>query len=373
MTHNFSFDVHMGEEQRPMIRMWTQGKAQWAAWLSAALLSLRVLCLLPVLMMGAVSAAQAQEASNIEVVPEPELLCMTPDARERSDVPYPEELLRMRESGDIRVALTFNAADAPPKVKLLVEPAENAPTEAFVKAVEKHAAKFRVPCLKSGGKPFVTTFRFLFTPDLGRFPVQRAALFGPSESCLVRGQTKVSYPSGAQKRGLQGVVYAEFKFTAPDQPPEEIRILNEDSVRPFVQTVRNALSEFRMPCLEPGEVNTRKLVYLFRLEGGSRARLNDMDLVSFLGMVKNLDKQTYKVDFAEVGCPFDVTFEFNQPYMSNKVVVHKRSPGKFLDERAVFAFMDWVGKLELNIPDSQRAQILGRESIIHVPCIKLDI
>jgi hypothetical protein len=353
--------------------MWTQGKAQLAARLSAALLSLRTLCLLALWMMGAVSAAQAQEALSIEVVPEPELLCMTPGARERSDVPYPEELLRMRESGDIRVALTFNAADASPKVKLQVAPAENAPTEAFVKAVEKHVAKFRVPCHMSGDKPFVTTFRFLFTPDLGLSPVQRAALFGPSESCLVRGQTKVSYPSGAQKRGLQGVVYASFKFTAPDQPPEEVRILNEDSVKPFVQTVRNAVSAFRMPCLEPGEVKTSKVVYNFKLEDGPRARLNDMDLVSFLGTVKDLDKQSYKVDFAEVGCPFDVTFELNQPYMSNKVVVHKRSPGNFLDERAVFVFMDWVRKLELNMPDSQRAQILGQESIIHVPCIKLDI
>ncbi|OYT89288.1 MAG: hypothetical protein CFE46_02375 [Burkholderiales bacterium PBB6] len=47
----------MGEEQRPMIRMWTQGKAQLAARLSAALLSLRALCLLALLMMGAAGAA----------------------------------------------------------------------------------------------------------------------------------------------------------------------------------------------------------------------------------------------------------------------------------------------------------------------------
>jgi len=373
MTHNFSFDVHMGEEQRPMIRMWTQGKAQWAARLSAALLSLRALCLLALLMMGAAGAAQAQDASNIEVVPEPELLCMTPGARERSDVPYPADSLRMRDSADVSVALTFTAPDAPPTVKVQATNQFDALVVPFVDAVKAHVAKFRVPCLKPGGAAFVTTFRFAFSPDLALTPTQRASFsLAANKSCLVRGNVRSAYPAEAASRGMQGVVYASFKFTAPDKGPEVV-ILNPEVGRLFSQTVRKELTGWRMPCLEPGEVITNKMTYVFRLDGGPRARLGDMDLVSFLGMVKDLDKQSYKVDFAEVGCPFEVTFEFNQPYRSNKVVVHKRSPGKFLDESAVFAFMDWAGKLELNIPDSQRAQILGQESIIYVPCIKLDI
>lgn len=372
MTHNFSFDVHMGEEQRPMIRMWTQGKAQWAAWLSAALLSLRTLCLLALLMMGAVSAARAQEASNIEVVPEPELLCMTPGARERSDVPYPADELRMRETGDVRVVLTFHEPDAPPKVKLKVGVDENAPSRAFITAVQDHVAKFRVPCLKPGGQPFVTTFRFAFFPAGAASPLNRKAAETVAESCLVQDTAMPLYPPQAAKRQLQGVVYSAVRFTAPDLPPE-VTLLNHEQIRPFASTVKEYLAGWRMPCLAPGEIKNIRTISQFQLEGAPRARLNDMDLVGFLGMVKDIDKQSYKVDFAQIGCPFDLTFTLHQPYLGNRVVVHKRMGEEFLDLRSLIGFTSWLSTLELNLSNLERAQIQGKESIIHVPCIKLDI
>jgi len=58
-------------------------------------------------------------------------------------------LIKQKANGTVLLELTFDAPDAPPKLRQLY----NSTPNAFATAVEHHASEYRLPCLKSGSGP----------------------------------------------------------------------------------------------------------------------------------------------------------------------------------------------------------------------------
>jgi hypothetical protein len=311
--------------------------------------------------------AQAQTFSR---APSAEEQCLTPGPAERGAPVYPEKMLAQREDRTVRVELSFDGPEQAPRLKRLA----HTDNDEFFDAVKDYVQRFRVPCMQAGAPAARVEMEFRFTLSNGRRVFtrttatqeeieRRKALF----SCTTRSNPQArDYPRAALERGLQGLVVLDMNFTDAGSPPS-VKVLHDGGSAQFAKMAQALVEEFRMPCLPPGEQLSSRFEYVFKIQDGDKAWLNDMALPNFLAMVKGIAEKKAYFDFTTMGCPFVVNFALRQPYLPNKV----GQLGDFQMSRE--PFIDWLSQLDLNVPIKQRELVMLHESTITVPCIKLDL
>jgi hypothetical protein len=300
-------------------------------------------------------------------MPSAALSCLTTGASTRPE--YPEDSLRRKDGGTVKLELQFSGPDQPPRVTVLNE---DWPFEALTNATLRHVAGFRVPCMAPGGPPVRLRQDYVFVPNDGRKvmssrPVDLAQpARAASLSCMrhVDGERAPTYSDAARRYAVAGKVYAELRFISPNTEPD-VRILAEGRRTGWLTSaVLSYAKGLRLPCLT-GEPESFRILYIFKIDGGRWTVLNDMTLKSFLSGVQHLP--TAYFDLNIMGCPFDLRITYMQPHGANTV----GELDSVRPERE--ALMGWLSGLRLNLDDYANTSVLGDEFTLHVPCGILDL
>ena len=281
---------------------------------------------------------------------------------------YPPRVLARKDFGTVQAELTFEAPDRAPQVKILDEGGSVA---ALVDAVIVHAKGLRMPCL-AGDRPVKLRQDYVFVPNDGRKVMatqlvdERDAAREEKLRCVrhASGESRPEYPGLALDRSEQGKVLVRLSFTAADQP-SGVEVLTYGGFHHLRDAVLDHVAGLRMPCLGSGEPVVAERIYDFRLEGGPRTVLRDVGLLEFLRAVDKLEPAFF--DTNAMGCPFDLRVSYWQPYDANKVrEIETTDPLRK-------PLLAWLSRLSLRLPERQRDALLGEESTMHVPCVKLDL
>lgn len=325
------------------------------------------------LALGLVAAQPvwAQGGVQATLAPSAAVACLQPAAAQRGVPAFPFEAWKGGERGEVVVRLEFGGPDFPPRVRVLKQ---DGPDE-FVFAVKSHVASWRVPCLPAGERATLEqTFSFdsslrqsrLSAPVDAADATRRAAM-----KCLshVSGGLSFDYPQKALNEGVQGQVLAALKFTSPDQPPEVRRV----AARPAAETLRVAVERqaagLRMPCLT-GEHVEMVLTYQFVFESAgrmTRAGLKPLTLQQLLPAVRGIRTATLQLDTRDMGCPFDVTWQYRKPDFDNEVT----ETGATLAVRE--PMLSWFKGIELELPAAALDAVYGDTTTITVPCVQVDL
>lgn len=318
--------------------------------------------------------ARAQaEAGEVEA--SPYLQCLTPAPAQRVPPTYPEERFVRKEGARFEVELRFVDKRRGPQVRVLgdfTEPGVSEPAPEFIAAVEEYARQFRVPCLPDGNATVSLRQQFRFVPTDGRQVLtgrvadadqaQRRGL----ARCIrhLRDQRRPEYPASALASNLQGTVLARLTFTDAGSPPA-VEILTEPSRGRFGVAVQRYAQGLRMPCHAGGPITVRD-VFVFRIEDGRRVLLRDMDLRSFVGVLRSFPAPA-AIDTNSMRCPFDLRLSYYAPFFSNVVgELGQSDPSRQ-------PLIDWLEAVELDLPPDRANFVLGDTMTLKVPCVKLDI
>lgn len=312
----------------------------------------------------AVSAAPAQ---TVELAPSEALRCLTPPAKERAQVDFPFLEWKAGEDGQVHVDLGFAGPDEAPEVKVLQQQGG----EGFVKAVREHVRRWRVPCMSQGAAPVHLVQEFVFRSAL------KTAFAGPAEDasaalrkdllkCMhhVSGSLEPPYPLRALRTNTSGRVLVELTFRSPASAPEA-RVFARDSASPLRDEIESFVTGLRLPCLS-GEVVSATLTYVFRIEDAAYG-FKPLMLQSLLRVTKGLGERTLQMDTAVMGCPFDLSFTYRQPFMPNRV----STSGPARPERQ--ALLDWLSGIELDLPRRTLDAVFADSTLVTVPCLKIDL
>lgn len=293
---------------------------------------------------------------------------MTPNAAARATLLYPQEALQYEDEGDVVVDLAFSKPDAPPRVSEVE--GNNPNSKPLQRAVRKHVAAFRVPCLK---EPVTLRQTYAFTVNDGRklMPSQLSerTVEGFSakqaDACVAHtnGEQQPHYSEAAQYANSQDTQIVRLAFTAADQPPQVEFLASDDrSLRRITQKFVQGL---RVPCLPAGSTVTLSRLFVYRLLESDRVFLNDQTLTTFLAAVQNLPPAQFNLD--AMACPFDVRITPLQPYLPNHIneiatTDPRRKP-----------FLTWLSTLQLRLSREQRSLSLGRSMVVTVPCGSINL
>lgn len=309
-------------------------------------------------------------AQTLSRAPSAEEACLTPGPADRRMPEYPKEALARRDSRTAEVELIFTGPDLPPTVK----PLEGTVRDDFFASIQTYAQRFRVPCMAPGASAVRVKFTFDFKPNSGEkvsFFVDettdaRDRRLGLMRCIKMPPKGTLRYPSSLLRQEQQGVVLASLVFERPDTAPR-LKVVHDGGNAAFVRAVEPFVEQMRLPCLAEGQRQETELSWIFQIEGGARGWIKDLDLMTFLGAVKDIEKQKVFFDFNTMKCPFVVSFGLRQPYTSNKV-------GTLGDaEPSRLQFVRWLEGLDLKIPARQRELIMANSSQIQVPCGQLDL
>lgn len=312
-------------------------------------------------------------AQSSQLQPSAELACLVPALQERVPAEYPLEMFERKLGAHFEVELRFFSPRRAPQMKVLrnFHSNQGPPQRLFLEAVERYVEPLRLPCMKAGGGPVVLRQTFQFVPNDGRQvsygePQDEADLAREQMlECFRRpGQGgPPDYPREAARRGVQGTVVARLTFSAPDQPPE-LEILGRPAEGASLETeVRRWLLGARLPCHE-GEPVKLLQFYVFKLD--QHTVLKDMSLSTLAGAMRRYPAPAF-FDTAAMQCPFELRVTYNRPYGSNQI---GELGEPVVDRRA---FLQWLARVELQLPDPQANRVLGQSFNLSVPCTRLDI
>ena len=320
-----------------------------------------------VLSLGLAVPAAAQV---IELAASDASRCLSAVDGEFSEPAYPFDAWKREQTGQVLVELAFAAPDMAPVVTIV----QSEGGSEFVDAVRAHVAKLRVPCLNlADGAPATLRQEYLFQPDQRKVhwsaPTDALADRQRQQlSCLVHqsGEKAPPFPARARQAGVQGRVVAQMRFNSPDQPPQA-KVHSRNSARLLSREIAGWVQGYRMPCFEgrgPVEVN---ITFAYLYEGDAAYGLKSLTLLSLLPHVKGVAAQTLQFNTTQMGCPFDLQFNYRQPHMHNLIgEVGERRP----ERRSLMA---WLAAQELNLAPRSLDATYGDTTTVTVPCVKLDI
>lgn len=296
------------------------------------------------------------------------LTCLTRPA----DAPaYPPSMLERKGEAYVRVRMTFEAPDRAPKVDLFY----NSGQDDFEAPVRAHVRAYRLPCMTVGAGPVVATQEFRFTPGDGR-----KVFWSPERredddrqamtKCISFGKGKPSYPLSARyaARPPVGTVLAKMRFTAVNEPPE-VAILFNGGTPMLAGMVSGHIGEqYRMTCEPPsGFPVVASQSFSFTFEGEREFRFKDVDLKTFVGGLRDVERQPVVFDFKTMGCPFELQLRVYQPYQANSVgEVGSSDPNRR-------EFIEWVKNATFKLPPASANQLVGGSMKVSVPCGQLDL
>lgn len=322
--------------------------------------------LLLALLFGA--APTAALADDMALAPSPALACLQLPAGVADRPDYPDEALKRRDAGVVRVQLEFRGPDQAPRVSFL----HHADVDSLDFAIKQHVRQYRVPCMQAGDRPVILLKEYAFDSD-GRSRVMASAARDNADparaaqmKCLrhTNPDSKPEYPPASLLREEQGMLLAKMHFTAPDQPPtlEWIAATPHQRLRLSVQRFAKGLT---LPCLQDGPVDLI-IAYKFVLQGGARTLLKDSELIQLLGASKDLAKPAF-FDLNTMACPFDVRLTYHRPFAKNRVQqLDTLNPARE-------PLLDWLAGVTLNLSDAEQLPLFGNRLIVTVPCGKIDL
>ena len=275
-------------------------------------------------------------------------------------------------SAVVRVQLLFTSAQQPPQISVTY----NNGGDAFADAVRRHLARYRLPCLRDG-QTFTAAQEFQFvakengTRVLSGDARQSAALAVTAE-CM-RGITDAKPPSWPQANVAFGApdagnVLLRIRFVGPAAPPQTVVLYDGGNSR-LAAAAKASAATYRLPCMDPaGGSVTAEQQFNFRLTGAGVIGLKaELTLVELLGLVKGLEQQPVRFDFATMACPFTVRFAPRQPHSENYVAqVGDPDPNRR-------EFVEWLRGLTLALPARMMRTAFGAELTVSVPCAVLDL
>lgn len=313
---------------------------------------------------AATTLASAQGVSGMAVEgTEPALRCLIVPARV---IEYPSRHLSFKTGALIRVRLTFTGGEESPRTEVYFDTAG----DVFRALVVDRVEAYRMPCLEPGESRVVTQ-EFQFVSGDGRTILTgepRAAGRSRVLSCITGGERPPAYPyMGGRSEVTHGHVLARAEFTAADTPPR-VTVLFDGGNERFARVVREHMSGYRVPCLQPAEYPlTMSQPFHFRLDGMNVTMLKDATLAAFVRNLANLSDAHVRFDFATMGCPFDLDFALWQPYAKNVVgQIGTSDPNRR-------EFIEWLRGVDLNAPKKLHDELVGDSMKISVPCGVLDL
>ena len=296
------------------------------------------------------------------------LSCLVPAAADRGAPEYPERQIFSKNSGLVRVALTFTSKDSAPSVRILNRDQWNEEAfEEFSRSVERFVSKYRLPCLMESSAEIRQEFQF--SPDVKKAFASDAS-DAPSE--MVRSDCKFEYrgakpeyPYGAQTPF--GNVYLRMKFMQRDEPPD-VKVLYGGGHYLLAETAKSWMQQYRLRCAKPIEkpIETTQTVR-FAPPGGVKVALKDMSLIPFLQSVDRKSLGQPKFDFQTMICPFEVKVTLLQPHAPNVVRELEHI------EPARKDFLQWLTKLVFKYPEGYERFLVGDTTTLTVPCMVLDL
>lgn len=287
---------------------------------------------------------------------------------------YPERDLSLQLSGNVRVKLSFGAADRAPDVEILSRHG----SDELVDEVRRYLRGYRLPCLTAGQK-IDTVQEFAFSPKGGE-PVHwndmRYVAQPASASLMACLRTPAEAPRWYEdnplasniKKPSSGNVLLHIRFVKPNAPPE-VKIAYNSSSKRMAQMALDHVDEYRLPCL-PEDARPVTIEQLFNFRASSRSHdyvLKDSSLMAFLGAVKDVDKQKVSFDLNTMACPFKVMWAVGQPAFKNRVgEVGERNLNRV-------EFLAWLEGLTLNLSREVFDHVLTQSIVIDVPCGTIDL
>lgn len=320
------------------------------------------------------AAALPAAAQTVRLEPSPVMRCLSPAAEERGAPEYPFDAWKQEQKGRVRVELRFTSPDSRPKVEVLASEGEGGSEAAFVEAVKKHVATYRVPCLSAAaGSSTRLQMEFIFAPQQrwarSSAPTDPDALRRTElMKCVAHldGQTSPPYPAQVLREQLQGRVLARLHFTATDQPPQ-VQVLSRPAAQRLADSVSGFVQGYRMPCFDGKDPVDLTFTYIFRIEGTGAYGMKPLDLVQLMARVRGIRQQTLLLDTQAMGCPFDVGFQYRQPYMNNVV---QEVGGRNTARRPL---LEWLESQHLDLPSRELDAVFGDDTVITVPCAKINL
>lgn len=320
------------------------------------------------LALALAGAAHESAAQTVGAAPSAAQQCLTRAPGHDEPLVYPSELLARKDGARFKVSMTFRGPNAAPWFKVVDDkPIDNT----FIRAVREYVAGYRVPCMAEGDPPVVLQQQYVFVPNDGRkvmasAPTDEQARSRQELAKCVRHEvgTIPDYPEGARVLEIQGKVYLELAFDAPNVPPVVSVHASSDS-RLQAAALRYAQG-MRMPCHPGGARHAADLLYEFKLFAGDRKLLKDANVASLVRAAASPSRPAY-FDWNTMGCPFDLRLTYYQPHRPN--VVRQLET----DQPERRAFMDWLAALRLRLDDKTNTAVLGETMTVHVPCGQLDL
>ena len=316
---------------------------------------------------------QAAGAQTVMLEPTAAQRCLVPAADERGVPEYPFDAWKRERSGRVVVNLTFTTPETRPVVKVQLAEGEGDSADAFVEAVRVHVSRWRVPCMQAAGNPVQLQLEFVFNPTSKQvFGSAPADLDDERRERLLkcvrhaRGNETPDYPLDALRRSLQGSVLARLHFNAADKAPQ-VQLLARNNALLLRDSVESHLAGLRMPCHDNQGGVDATFTYVFRINGVRAIGFRPLGLTGLMSHIKGIREQRVAFDTTTMGCPFDVKFQYRQPYMNNWVSAgqaHKaeRQP-----------LLSWLAQAHLDLPSRSLDAVFGDETVVSVPCAKIDI
>lgn len=286
---------------------------------------------------------------------------------------YPSAALKRDRGGIARLALTFRRPDAPPDVEVLTAIGGND----LLRAAKERVAQHRMPCLVEGAAPIriVEDIRFDSTPREESHGFAPGADQPVSERrrelmrCL-RTPEGMTGPSGSDFGKGAANVILQFTFTAPDAPPD-IHVVYRSGPPDVLDFFKGSVSAWRLPCITAqDDPVVFQQQFAYRPDAERTIIADPLPLPAFLGSVKGIRTMVVKFNFDEMGCPFDVAWQFNMPAMPN--VARQIGPAASYDARRE-PFLDWLKTLELDLTPERFERLLGKNTRIQVGCGTLNL
>ena len=316
------------------------------------------------------TSASAQPSWELEPPPGP-ASCLISSQPSPSTPIYPDGEWRSQEAV-VRVKRVFTAADAAPTAEVRF----NNGGVAFADAVRSHVANYRLPCLVSG-RVFeaVQEMQFVPKPPSPRVVVSRLRETLPAgrwpAGCFdsIKNSNR---PSSAVLRRptvrLPATVLVRLTFSRPDLPPK-VETLYDGGQRVLSETVFDNVQAYRMPCLGPAdEPVVMQQLFRFAPDVGNATGLNpDVSLMQLLRIVKNVEAQKVRFDFATMGCPFKVVMAPYRPFAANRV----REIGRANPDRR--EFIEWLRTVSIDLPPDELVTAIENQTTVSIPCALLDL
>lgn len=323
-----------------------------------------------VLAAGVLPAA----AQTVTLEPSAATRCLTPALGQRGTPEYPFGAWKRGQKGRVAVELSFTTADKQPAVKVLASEGEGDSEGAFVDAVRQHVAAYRVPCLSEGPAGLARLrLEFVFQPDQ-----PEAQTLGPTDpgearrgkllECVAHssGQKSPEYPMSALRLELQGRVLARLRFNTKDHAPQA-QVLARPAAQPLASAIESFVNGYRMPCFDGGEPVEATFTYVFVIEDTGAFGLKPLGLVTLMGSVRGIQQQALQFDTTTMACPFNVKFQYRQPYMYNWVAEVGGS------HAARGPLLVWLANQHLELPRRALDAVFADHTVITVPCAKINL